>query len=124
MPSLKLFSIAYCRAPPGQPLIHAHNIQLRSLLHISSGSLEEIGPLLSQTNGLENLVIVCAMRLDIAFQVQATLISAILTHKETFRTLDLEIYPATVASSIWEDAAIRQQKCENSSSSGYEGPNN
>lgn len=52
-----------------------------------SGSLEEIGPLLTQMNGLENLVIICAMRLDIAFQVQAALISAILMHKETFHIL-------------------------------------
>lgn len=116
MPSLERLSIVDCRAPPGQPLVHAHNVQLRSLLHMASGSLEEICPLLTQINGLEDLVIVCPMRMNIAFQLQSALIGAILTHKETVHTLDLEIYPlleATVTASIWEGNVTCLQNCKN-----------
>lgn len=116
MPSLDHLSVANCRAPLGQPLVNAHNIRLRSLMHMVSGPLEEICPLLTQINGVEDLVIVCPIRMNIAFHVQMDLICAITKHKETLRTLDLELYPilrANLTAPIWEVNVLLIQNCKN-----------
>lgn len=69
MPSLKHLSIVFCRAPPGQLLVHACNIKLRYLMHMASIPLEEIHPFLTQIQGLEDLVIVCPTRMNITTRV-------------------------------------------------------
>lgn len=117
MPSLKELLIIYCRAPPGRILVQAHNFQLRYLMYMASGPLEEIYPLLNQIKGLEDLVIVCPMIMKIATPVQTALINAILSHKETLRTLDLEIYPileTNIDAMIWDVTFVMNiQDCKN-----------
>lgn len=116
MPSLKHLSIVFCRAPLGQPLIHACNIKLRYLMHMASSPLEEIYPFLTQIQGLEDLVIVCPMRMNITTRVQTALMSAISTHKETLRVLDLEIYPlleTNICASIWDASVMKIKDCQN-----------
>lgn len=117
MPSLKELSVIHCRAPPGRTLVQAHNFPLRYLMYMASGPLEEIYPFLNQIKGLEDLFIVCLMTMKIATRVQSALISAILSHKETLRILDLEIYPileTTIDAMIWEVTFVMNiQDCKN-----------
>lgn len=118
MPSLKQLSIVFCRAPPGQTLVQAsRNFQLRYLKLMASGPLEEIYPFLTQITGLDDLIIVCPIRMNIATPLLTALMSAISTHKETLRILDLELYPIlelNTRASIWAATVMDIiQECKN-----------
>lgn len=116
MPSLKRLSIIFCRARPGQPLVQACNIQLRYLMHMGLGPLEEIYLFLNQIQGLEDVVIVCPIRMSIATRLQTALMNAISLHKKTLRKLDLELHPileTNICASIWDASVMEIQDCKN-----------
>lgn len=117
MPLLERLIVDCCRAPPGQPLVHASNFQLQCLVHRDSEPLEEISRILTHITGLENLVISCPIIMNITTRVQIGLIHAISMHKETLSALDLELYPlleTNTEAMNWDTSfVLNLQDCKN-----------